>query len=381
MSIRLTVRQRSEANAPPTEVVLDDPSVVLGRDKGCQVVLAQQAVSRTHARISRDGPLFFLEDLGSAFGTEINGKKLPKGEKRLLRNGDVIAIAQFDVTFDRIAEAPKEGQSDKTGFIARSVVKDAMRGLSKGEGPYFRMMNGKREGERIELADAQELVFGRDETADVMFKGDDLISRRHAKVRRDWSGTHVEDLESRNGIKVNKKKVQRKTLKDRDEVEIGGVRLLYLDPSEVREAALVRARGRGRADEQRGPRRGGGGRGPRGAGRRGSPRPPPGRGDVRRRRRGRGEVPAEGAAVRGARLRRARRGGRASGRGRVRRRLPRGQAQARRARLPRRVRAARARARDSACSSASRCSGRRPATRSRSAPPAGCSGPARAPGS
>src|SRR3954469_23431340 len=158
MSIRLTVRQRSEPNSQPTEVILEDPNVVLGRDKQCQVVLAQQAVSRTHARISQDGPLFFVEDLGLAYGTEINGKKLPRGEKRLLRNGDVIAIAQFDVTFDRLAHAPQAGQSDKTAFMARAVVKDVMRGLGSGEGPYFRIMNGAREGERIEIADAQEIV-------------------------------------------------------------------------------------------------------------------------------------------------------------------------------------------------------------------------------
>ncbi|HZH04013.1 MAG TPA: FHA domain-containing protein, partial [Myxococcaceae bacterium] len=55
------------------------------------------------------------------------------------------------------------------------------------------------------------------------------------------AGTHVEDLRSRNGIRVNQKRVLRKTLRDRDELEIGGVRLLYLDPSEVREAPLVLA--------------------------------------------------------------------------------------------------------------------------------------------
>jgi hypothetical protein len=59
------------------------------------------------------------------------------------------------------------------------------------------------------------------------------------KVRRDWSGVHVEDLGSRNGIKINKKRNPKKTLQDRDEVEVGGVRLLFLDPNEVREAPVV----------------------------------------------------------------------------------------------------------------------------------------------
>ncbi|MCP3141402.1 FHA domain-containing protein [Pyxidicoccus xibeiensis] len=232
MSVRLTVTQRSEAGAnPSTEVVLDDAVITLGRDKACQVVLPQQAVSRNHARICQEGTHFFVEDLGSAYGTQINGKPLPKGEKRVLRNGDVIAIAQYDVKFDRLTELNADVNSEKTSFIARGLVKDAMRSASSDE-RFLRFMNGPREGERIEIGDAKELIFGRDENeADIILK-DDLVSRKHAKIRRDWSGTHVEDLGSRNGIKVNKKRVNRKALKDSDELEVGATRFLYVDPSE-----------------------------------------------------------------------------------------------------------------------------------------------------
>ncbi|NOJ97175.1 FHA domain-containing protein [Corallococcus coralloides] len=232
MSVRLTVTQRSEAGgASGKEVVLDDSIITLGRDKTCQVVLPQQAVSRNHARIIQEGTLYFLEDLGSAYGTKINGKSLPKGEKELLRNGDVIAIAQYDVRFDKVVEIAPD-VSDKTSFLARGILKDAMRGLAGGEERFLRYMNGPREGQRIEISEAQEHVFGRDEKeADVILK-DDLVSRKHAKVRRDWSGTHVEDLGSRNGIKVNKKRVNRKALKDGDELEIGATRFVYVDPAE-----------------------------------------------------------------------------------------------------------------------------------------------------
>ncbi len=241
MAVRLTVKQRSEAGGAekPSSVLLEDEIITLGRDAKCQVVLAQQAVSRAHARISRDGSLFFVEDLGSAYGTQINGSKLTKGEKHLLRNGDVIAIAQFDVTFDRVAEGQKSNEAGNTQFVARKVVKDVMRGLAAGgDLPYFRVMNGPREGQRIEINDAQEYVIGREEGVDIVLK-DDLVSRRHVKIRRDWSGTHAEDLGSRNGFKINKKKSKKKTLKDRDELEVGGIRLLYIDPSEVRESPVV----------------------------------------------------------------------------------------------------------------------------------------------
>lgn len=239
MGVRLTVKERSEQGGTdkPQVLLLDDEVITLGRDQTCQVVLAQQAVSRAHARISRDGSLFFVEDLGSSYGTHVNGSKLPKGEKHLLKNGDLIAIAQFDVTFDRVVEDPKDSSDGHS--VARKVVKDVMRGLASGsEVPYLRVMSGPNEGQRIELADAAEYIIGRDESADIIFK-DDLVSRKHAKIRRDWSGTHVEDLGSRNGIKVNKKRVAQKTLKDRDEVEVGGFRLLFIDPSEVREAPVV----------------------------------------------------------------------------------------------------------------------------------------------
>ena len=240
MSVRLTVKQRSEQGGAEkaSEVLLREDVITLGRDPACQVVLAQQAVSRSHARLSRDGALYFVEDLGSSFGTQLNGEKLKKHEKRLLRNGDIIAIAQFDLTFDRVADEPSEG-GDRTQVVAKKVVKDVMRGLSvKGEQPYFRVMNGPREGEKIEIAEAQEYIVGRDEAADIILN-DDLVSRKHVKVRRDWSGVHVEDLNSRNGIRVNRQKTPSKTLQDRDEVEIGNVRLLFLDPNEVREAPVV----------------------------------------------------------------------------------------------------------------------------------------------
>jgi len=234
MSVRLTVKQRSAEGGTKTGIgqVLDTPVITLGRDKACEVVLQEQAVSRRHARISRDGELYFVEDLASSYGTQVNNKKLQKGEKRLLRNGDTIMIAQFDVTFDRVAELLPS--SEKTSFIARQAVKDVLKGLT-AEKPFLRVMNGKMEGQRLEIAEGQAVVIGRDPICDLVL-GDDLASRQHAKVRRDFSGTHIEDLGSRNGIKVNRKRVRTRTLKDRDEVEVGGTRFLFLDPTEVREA-------------------------------------------------------------------------------------------------------------------------------------------------
>ncbi|MBI5549719.1 MAG: FHA domain-containing protein [Deltaproteobacteria bacterium] len=239
MPIRLLVKSKAETgNRPPEEVVLDAEEVTLGRDKACEVLLNDPVVSRRHVQIVREGALYFAEDKASSGGTRINGASLPANEKRLLKNGDVLAIGPYDVTFDRIADVASD-KDEKTSYVAKRVVKDALRGLATGGAPYLRVMNGPLEGTRYEIGDAQELVIGRDEGVEVRLEVDDLVSRRHAKVRRDWSGTTVEDLGSRNGIRLNRKKVTTAQLKDRDEVEVGNTRFLYLDPSEVREVPVV----------------------------------------------------------------------------------------------------------------------------------------------
>lgn len=45
----------------------------IGRDGGCDLVLADVTVSRRHARLERDGSNWVLQDLGSTNGTRLNG--------------------------------------------------------------------------------------------------------------------------------------------------------------------------------------------------------------------------------------------------------------------------------------------------------------------
>ena len=248
MAIRLVITPTAAAAGAdgskpvPQEVRLDDDEIVIGRDKTCQVALSEQSVSRNHARITREGSLYFIEDMGSAFGTRVNGQQLPKGEKRLLRNGDLIAVGTFDIAFSRPLEVtkPQEDLSDSTGALARSVVKEALRGMKAESNPYLRVMNGPLEGRRFEMSSASELrrPGASDRAADHPARRRPHQPPPRQAAARDWSGSHVEDLGSRNGVRVNRKSIKGPTtLKDGDEVEIGGTRLLYVDsnaPAEVR---------------------------------------------------------------------------------------------------------------------------------------------------
>lgn len=82
---------------PPAEriVASSDRDVVIGRQTGCDVVLADQSVSRRHASISYKGGSWILSDLGSKHGSYLNGVHVPPGESAPLNDTDVIRLGPF----------------------------------------------------------------------------------------------------------------------------------------------------------------------------------------------------------------------------------------------------------------------------------------------
>ncbi|MCL2011755.1 MAG: FHA domain-containing protein [Cystobacterineae bacterium] len=239
MNVRLTVTRRDKPDAAQesrTEVFGSDiKSIMLGRDASCDVVLSLQAVSRSHACITRETGVYYIKDAGSSFGTQVNNEPLPQGEKRRLYNGDLIAIAQFDLLFEDIAQ-----DSTSTGeWQAKKGKPTAGRlPILVSEKPCLRIMNGPNEGTRIEIEEGREYIIGRSKEAQIFINAD-LVSRKHAKLRRDLGGTHVEDLGSRNGIRLNRNPIAFATLSDGDEVEIGGIKMLYIDLNEMKVRPLL----------------------------------------------------------------------------------------------------------------------------------------------
>jgi signal transduction histidine kinase len=69
---------------------LEGNSTILGREPGCNIILNCKRVAQKHARIFRRRDSYFLEDLGSAGGTQINGQA--SGGAIRLKDGDLIQI-------------------------------------------------------------------------------------------------------------------------------------------------------------------------------------------------------------------------------------------------------------------------------------------------
>jgi hypothetical protein len=73
-------------------------TVVLGRSRDCDIQLADANVSRRHAELRQEGASYWIIDLGSTNGTEVNGKRVKRAK---LSDGDTIVLGSTRITFDR----------------------------------------------------------------------------------------------------------------------------------------------------------------------------------------------------------------------------------------------------------------------------------------
>jgi hypothetical protein len=71
---------------------------VIGRNKRCDVVLADPNVSRQHAEIRREGDEYVIIDLDSTNGVHINGRGVKRAR---LADGDKLTLGTSDLRFER----------------------------------------------------------------------------------------------------------------------------------------------------------------------------------------------------------------------------------------------------------------------------------------
>ncbi|MBA2475966.1 MAG: DUF3662 and FHA domain-containing protein [Actinobacteria bacterium] len=77
---------------------IDRRRFVIGRSKECDVQLADPNVSRRHAELRQEGASYWLVDLDSTNGVEINGRRLKRAK---LESGDRVTIGATELVFRR----------------------------------------------------------------------------------------------------------------------------------------------------------------------------------------------------------------------------------------------------------------------------------------
>ena len=77
---------------------VDKRRVVIGRSKDCDIQLADANASRRHAELRQEGSAYWLIDLDSTNGSQVNGARTARAK---LESGDVITIGSTDLQFER----------------------------------------------------------------------------------------------------------------------------------------------------------------------------------------------------------------------------------------------------------------------------------------
>jgi anti-anti-sigma factor len=101
-------------------VALVGEQLTCGRARENDLVLADESVSRRHARLDWRGDSYAVVDLGSANGTRVNEADLPAGGSHLLQDGDSLTIGPFTFTY-RPAERAASIERQSMPSAARPV--------------------------------------------------------------------------------------------------------------------------------------------------------------------------------------------------------------------------------------------------------------------
>lgn len=223
---------------------LDRDNVSIGRSPDNNVVLADPRVSQYHARIRRQGPAYYLFDLGSTNGTWVNDQPF---QRLLLMDGDQIRLGDTVLVFRQMDErrpsvpeglaSPIKGHGlpDKTVLLRPSRQASA----------FLVVKTGPRPGHAYPLQ-PEVTTIGRDFQNDIIIE-DSAVSRQHAKIRleSDQPGKErffIYDLATPNGTLVNGEKILKQALEDGDEIEIGQTTLVFKQVGMVEEAPKGKAK-------------------------------------------------------------------------------------------------------------------------------------------
>src|SRR5207237_8872752 len=75
---------------------LDKRRLIIGRSRECDIQVDDPNVSRRHAEIRREGAAFWVIDLGSTNGIDVNGRRRQRAK---LEDGDRLTVGTSELVF------------------------------------------------------------------------------------------------------------------------------------------------------------------------------------------------------------------------------------------------------------------------------------------
>jgi pSer/pThr/pTyr-binding forkhead associated (FHA) protein len=203
------------------EVQLTKDRSTLGRRPYNDIVIDNLAVSGEHALLQMSDGRVTLEDLGSTNGTHVNGKPVVS---QVLANDDLIEIGKYKIRFldsdSAAARSPDHaGPSAHEGRGVLALDTDPVAGAYAldASGPRVRVINGTSAGREMVLTKVVT-TLGKPGVAVAS-----ITRKPHGFDLAHVKGQYVASV---NGVGIDAGPI---TLKNRDQIDLGGIRLEFID--------------------------------------------------------------------------------------------------------------------------------------------------------
>jgi pSer/pThr/pTyr-binding forkhead associated (FHA) protein len=206
------------------EFTLSKSSVEIGRAALNDIVLQDDKISRSHARIEYGEQGCRIIDLGSSNGTLVNGTRI---EDIVLAPGDTVQLGESTLRFEEITPEIDPGvtllntEADLNNTLARAALETSLNDVSRAR---LVVHTSDRTWEIPLIEDG--ILIGRDPNCHI-FIDDIRLSRKHARIEIKGDMYIVRDLQSTNGTRVGKERIEQHTLSDGDTIHIGQARMVF----------------------------------------------------------------------------------------------------------------------------------------------------------
>jgi pSer/pThr/pTyr-binding forkhead associated (FHA) protein len=214
-----------DADGPELEYELSKSSITLGRAMTNDIILDDNRISRSHARLDCSRQGCELVDLGSSNGTRLNGMRV---DKAWLRPGDLISLGSLELRFeiDQPTDITQLTMIDSEADIRHTVNQEVLTiSLNDTHIPRLVVFTAQKTWD-IPLDQVDSLSIGRTEANDVALEHP-KVSRHHAQVNRKGNIFVLRDLGSTNGTWFHEQRVDEMILQEGDEFRIGEARLVF----------------------------------------------------------------------------------------------------------------------------------------------------------
>jgi pSer/pThr/pTyr-binding forkhead associated (FHA) protein len=191
-------------------IALLKESLVVGRHASCDIQLPSATVSAKHCLLEFREGRWYVRDLGSRNGSRVNGCQC---EESWLLPNDVLSIAQHRYSMNYPGDS-RSGASETPVASRAANLRKKLRDLFHKWTPTLDQTAALGElvpcegGNPISLL-KRSLLIGRHESCDIVI-AHSIVSGKHCNLLYRDGFWFVRDLGSRNGIRVNGVRCQRK---------------------------------------------------------------------------------------------------------------------------------------------------------------------------